>query len=289
MKAVSEAGTVKRVVITSSIAAVYDSSIPVPKDKEESKLFDEESWTDTDNSSLDIYAKSKTLAEKAAWDFVKELAEDKKFDLVTINPGMVIGPLLSKRYTTSHGLIKKLLDRTTPAVAKLNCNITDVRDVAQAHLQALVLPEASGKRHLIVSHNVWVKDVALILKKEFEPQGYWVPTFTAPNTLVRVSSFIDKSVRLVTPRLGKECKYDNKRMQEVLKISPIELEKTVIDTANSMLEQGVIKKSKKSLKPKKEDSPQAEGKSCFFFKFIGTTVPYRANLTLLSLLIALDE
>ena len=265
MKAAAEAGTVKRVVITSSIAAVYDSSIPVPKEKEESKLFDETSWTDLENASIDIYAKSKTLAEKAAWDFVKELSDDKKFELVAINPGMVIGPLLTKRFTTSHAVVKKLLDKSTPAVAKLNCNITDVRDVAQAHLQALVLPEVAGQRHLIVSHSVWVKEVAMILQKEFSPQGYFVPTFTAPNALVRVSSFIDKGVKLVVPRLGKECKYDNKRMQEVLKITPIDLEKTVIDTANSMIEMGVIKRSKKSLKPKKENAPQEEGKFLMLF------------------------
>ena len=170
---------------------------------------------------------------------------------------MVIGPLLTKRYTTSHGVVKKLLDRSTPALAKVYCNITDVRDVAQAHLQALVLPEVAGKRHLIVNHSVWIKDIALILQKEFRPQGYYVPTMTAPNILVKFSSLYDKGAKLVATRLGKDFKYDTKRMTEVLKITPIELEKTVIDTANSMIEQGVIKKSKKSLK-KKEDAPQDE-------------------------------
>jgi len=204
LKAVSETSSVKRVVLTSSIAAVYDSSILFPKDKEESKLFDEESWTDLEDPALDVYAKSKTLAEKAAWDFLKDLPEDKhKFELVVINPGMVIGPLLSKRYTTSHGAVKKLLDKSTPALAKLYCNFVDVRDVAQAHLTALTLAEAAGKRHLLVSHSVWLKDMANILSKEFKPQGYWVPTNNAPNLLVRVSSFIDKGVKLVVPRLER--------------------------------------------------------------------------------------
>jgi len=257
LKAASEAGSVKRVVLTSSIAAVYDSSIAIPKDREETKTFTEEDWTDHEDPLLEPYAKSKTLAEKAAWDFVKELSDEKKFELVAINPGMVIGPLLTKRYTTSHLAIKKLLDKSTPAVARLKCNITDVRDVAQAHVAALTIPEAAGQRHLIVNHSVWIKDMALIIQKEFKPKGYFVPTFTAPNLLVRVSSIYDKGVKLVVPRLGKEVKYDNKRMQEVLKVTPIELEKTIIDTANSFIEEGIIKKSKKSQKV--EGAEQAKG------------------------------
>jgi nucleoside-diphosphate-sugar epimerase len=212
LKAVTEAGGVKRVVLTSSIAAVYDSSIPIPKEQETTKTFDEENWTDVDNASVDVYAKSKTLAEKAAWDYLKELPEEKKFELAVINPGMVIGPLLNKRFTTSHLAIKSLLDKSRPAYPKLNCNVTDVRDVAQAHLIALTLPEAAGKRHLIVNHSVWMKDLAAILQKEFRPKGYFVPSLTAPNFLVRVSSFVDKGARFVAPRLGREVKYDNKRV-----------------------------------------------------------------------------
>ena len=254
LKAASEVGTVKRVVLTSSIAAVHDTSIALPKEKEESKTFDEESWTNTEDPTLDTYALSKTLAEKAAWDFVKDLPEDKKFELAVINPGVVIGPLLTKRYTTSHLSIKKLLDKSTPAVAKIHFNVTDVRDVALAHVRALTVPEAAGKRHLIVNSPVWFKEIALILQKEFRPQGYPIPVHTAPNILVRVSSIYDKSVKIVVPRLGKEVKYENKRMTEILKISPTDLEKTIIDTANSMIEQGIIKKSKKITKKERESN-----------------------------------
>lgn len=254
LKAASAAGTVKRVVLTSSIAAVHDTSIALPKDKEESKTFDEESWTNTEDSNLDTYALSKTLAEKAAWDYIKDLPEDKKIDLAVINPGVVIGPLLTKRYTTSHNAIKKLLDKSTPAVAKIQFNITDVRDVATAHVKALTLPEAVGKRHLIVNTAAWLKEIALVLQKEFRPQGYFIPVLTAPNALVRVSSIYDKSMKIVVPRLGKEVKYDNTRMTQVLKISPTDFEKTVIDTANSMIEHGIIKKSKKVTKKERESN-----------------------------------
>lgn len=212
LKAVTEAGTVKRVVLTSSIASVYDSSIAIPKDKEESKTFDEESWTNLEDPTLDPYARSKTLAEKAAWDYLKELPDDKKFELAVVNPGMVIGPLLNKRYTTSHGIVKRLFDRMTPAFPKFNLNVTDIRDVAAAHYKCLTLPEAAGKRHLIVNHNFWYKDMATILGKEFKPQGYYVASFTAPNVIVWLSSFYDKGAKMVVPRLSRECKYDNKRV-----------------------------------------------------------------------------
>lgn len=212
LRAVTEAGTVKRVVLTSSIAAVYDSSIAIPKEKEETKTFDEESWTNVEDPLLDPYARSKTLAEKAAWEYVKDVPEEKKFELSVVNPGMVIGPLLNKRYTTSHGTVKRLFDRLTPAYPKLNLNVTDIRDVALAHYKCLTLPQAAGRRHLIVNHNLWFKDMAAILAKEFRPQGYHVPSLAAPNVLVWISSFYDKGAKLVVPRLSREAKYDNKRV-----------------------------------------------------------------------------
>lgn len=158
-------------VLTSSIAAVYDACLPLPKENEESKTFNEEHWTNPDDPLLDPYARSKTLAEKAAWDFVKELPEDKKFELAVINPAVVLGPLLSKNMATSHAFIKKLLDRSAPAIAKINVCFTDVRDVAKAHVAALTIAEAAGHRHLIVTKNMWLKDIALTLKKEFQPKG----------------------------------------------------------------------------------------------------------------------
>lgn len=218
LKAATEAGTVKRVVLTSSIAAVYDSSISIPKDKEESKTFDEESWTNLEDPLLDPYARSKTLAEKAAWDYIKDLPEDKKIDLAVLNPGMVIGPLISKRMTTSHAIVKRLFDRLTPAYPKLNLNVTDVRDVAAAHVKCLTSSDAVGKRHLIVNHNLWFKDMAAILAKEYRPQGYHVASMAAPNVIVWLSSFYDKGAKLVVPRLSREFKYDNKRVSTCIMI-----------------------------------------------------------------------
>ncbi|RWS30614.1 putative uncharacterized oxidoreductase-like protein [Leptotrombidium deliense] len=260
LKACAESGTVKRVVITSSICAVYDSSLPIPKENEETKTFNEENWTNGEDPHLDVYAKSKLMAEKAAWDYVKELPDGKKFELVAINPGMVFGPLYMNQMGTSVEMVKRLMDRSVPAVAKLSVNATDVRDVALAHIRALTVPEAAGKRHLIVTSSVMMKDIAVILQKEFKPQGYHIPTMVAPNFFVWMSSLMDKTCRLVVPRLGREYKFENKRMQEILGITPTELEKTIIDTANSLIEKGIVKKPKeKKAKKAKDETDATEG------------------------------
>ena len=239
----------------------------MPKDFEANKTLTEECWTDGNNTNLDPYSRSKALAEKTAWDFVKvflveqtvestndpnrscrhdsfrvqmkELPEDKKFELSTVLPGLVFGPLLSTSDSTSVSLVTRLLERyvhgnrikktkskhrfsnfsshlgshsSMPAVPRLMFPLTDVRDVAQAHLKALVTDEAQGHRHLVVTESVWMKQVALILHKEFKPQGYSVPTMTVPNFLVYISSLLQREYRAVVPRLGREHFYSNQRV-----------------------------------------------------------------------------
>ena len=135
MKA-ARANKVKRVVITSSVAAIMVS-------KDETKTdFSVADWSDTDIAIP--YLKSKTLAEKAAWDFIKNLPEDEKFELVTILPGFVLGPNLNEAQFSSGDVIKKLMMRELPALPHLSFVMVDVRDVAEAHLRALQIKEAAG-------------------------------------------------------------------------------------------------------------------------------------------------
>ncbi|GAB6018891.1 hypothetical protein CHUAL_000549 [Chamberlinius hualienensis] len=245
LKACSESKTVQRVVLTSSITAVHGDI-----NSEENKVYTEEDWTNPESPSLDNYAKSKTLAEKAAWDFVKELKDDEKFELVVINPGLVLGPVLGKNPGTSVEIIKRMIDRGMPAIPKANFTICDVRDVALAHYKALTLPEAVGHRHIIATQNLWMKEMAQTLAKEFRPQGYSVSTLNCPYFALWVKGFFDKSVKLMLPRLGKEVKFESKRMVEVLDITPTAANSTLLDTAYSLIEQGIVKKSKKFKGPK---------------------------------------
>ncbi|XP_067142568.1 uncharacterized protein [Centruroides vittatus] len=252
LQACADAGTVKRVVLTSSIVAIHGETVT-----EDGKVYTEGDWSNPDSPTIDAYSKSKTLAEREAWDFVKELPDDKKFELSVINPGYVLGPTVNGAISTSLEIVKRLMERSIPMVPKLNMCVCDVRDVAQGHLKAMTLPEAADHRHIISTQTVWMKDIALVLAKEFKSHGYCIPTMMAPYIALWLNSFFDKSVRWLLPRVGREFKFDNKRMKEVLEITPRELNQTIIDSAYSLLDSGLVKKSKKSKKEKTQ--PQTEG------------------------------
>lgn len=250
LRAASNDGNVKRLVLTSSLAAVHDvKTLDAKSDPD--KVYNEDDWVDEDK--VEAYSKSKILAEKAAHKFIEDLPQEdgkKKLELVVINPSYVLGPMLTDSLSTSVLGIKRLLDKSTPAVPKFNMAICDVRDVALAHVKALESPEHVGKRFLIVSECKWMKDIAKMIQKELKPFGYFVPTMTVPSTLVWLSSFVDKSTQMVAARLDREFKLDNKRMVEELKITPTETEKTVIDTCISLIEKGIIRPTRKYKKAK---------------------------------------
>ncbi|XP_050408842.1 uncharacterized protein LOC126823846 isoform X2 [Patella vulgata] len=242
-KACVDAKSVKRIVLTSSCAAVAWETAGTSKDKVNS----EEDWSDVEK--LDAYSKSKTLAEKAAWDFIKELPDSDKIELAVINPSYVMGPVLSGSNCTSMEIVKRLLERAMPAVPKLNFPVIDVRDVATAHVKAMTLDEAVGHRHIISHENMYMKEMALILKAEFESQGYSVPTMNCPYFALWLSSVFDKTLKLILPQVGKVHRFDNTRMKEVLGIQPRDTKEMLIDMAYSLIEGGFVKKTKKYTGP----------------------------------------
>jgi nucleoside-diphosphate-sugar epimerase len=257
LKAASADGNVKRVVLTSSLAAIHDVKTFDGK-QDPDKVYNEDDWVDPDK--VEAYSQSKILAEKAAYKFIEELPQEegkKKLELVVINPSYVLGPLLTDTLSSSVLAIKRLLDRSTPGVPKFNLAICDVRDVALAHVKALESPEHVGKRYLILSECKWMRDVARMVQKEFKPLGYFVPTMAVPNALVWIGSFVDKSTALLVPRLGKEFKLDNKRMVEELKITPTDVEKTVVDTCYSLIDKNIIRMTHKYRKSKQPSAEEA--------------------------------
>lgn len=229
---------VKRVVLTSSLAAIAGDEFTT------GKIYSEKDWGNPDISQP--YTKSKILAEKAAWKFVKERQEKNEpcFELAVINPGIVLGPVLTDVVAASMEPIKLLLERQTMMLPDIVFPSCDVRDVARAHLVALELPEASGNRHMIITEydSPNIKTAANWLSQEFGAKGYRVPTTLAPNFLIKFASIFDKRVAFVTPILGRKPKFDNSRFKNVLKIEPWETKKTVIEMAYSMIERGMVKK-----------------------------------------------
>ncbi|XP_023930106.1 NADPH-dependent aldehyde reductase ARI1-like isoform X2 [Lingula anatina] len=251
LKACHDARTVKRVVLTSSVAAIAGTF-----SSEQNKIFTEDDWTDL--TKVDPYPKSKTLAEKAAWDYVQGLPEEERFGLAVINPAYVMGPVLNNSNFTSMVIPKRLLERSMPAIPKLNFPIVDVRDVARAHIRAMTLPEAEGKRFVLSHTNMWLKEIAQQVSKEFKSQGYNVPTTNCPYLFLWAASIFDKTIKMVLPSVGKVAKFDNTRMKEVLGIEPLELKDTILDMCYSMIEKGMVKKTKKyrGRAPLGEDAPE---------------------------------
>lgn len=250
LRAASADGNVKRVVVTSSLAAVHDVKTLDGK-QDPDKVYNEDDWVDPDK--VEAYSRSKILAERAAHKFVEDLPQEdgkKKLELVVINPSYVLGPLLTDQVSSSVLLIKRLLDKTIPALPKFHLAICDVRDVALAHVKALESSEHVGKRYLILTECKWMRDVARMVQKEFKPLGYYVPSMTVPSAIVWLGSFFDKSSGLLVPRLDKEFKLDNRRMVEDLKITPTDVEKTIVDTAHSLIEKGIIRPTRKYKKAK---------------------------------------
>lgn len=237
-------GGVKRVVLTSSCAAVYAGRL------QEEKLFNEEDWSDEKHCVP--YEKSKLLAEKAAWELVKNLSDDEKFELCVINPGLILGPVLHGSSCTSMEFHRRLLQREMPAVPKLCICCCDVRDVAAAHITAMTSPKAPGNRFVTITECVWLQEIAKILDEEFRPLGYNVPTWSIPTVGLKIISWFDASVRVMIPHLGHELRLDNSKIKADLGFQPTDFKKTVIDMAYNLIDAGFIKKTPQYEEAKKK-------------------------------------
>lgn len=238
LRACAKTSSVKRVVMTSSCAAVGWEVR-----HQDSQTRTEEDWSDT--TRIDTYSKSKTLAEKAAWDFVHDLPDDEKFELVVINPSLVLGPPLHGTVCSSVDIMKKLLERQMPMLPKMSFAIIDVRDVALAHIKAMTTPEAAGQRFICNNTNLWFSQMAILLKTVFGSQGYNVPTSVAPKVVLWMGSIFDSSIKLVLPHVGDMKVFANNKLKTVLGVQPREVRDTVIEMAYALIENGFVKKTSK--------------------------------------------
>lgn len=225
LRAAADAG-VKRVVMTSSIAAV-SSGHP------DEAVRTEADWSIVDRSAA--YAKSKTLAEQAAWDFARASG----LDLVTVNPGMVLGPLLGPTIGTSVQVVRRLLTREVPASPKMGFAPVDVRDVAIAQRLAMETPAAAGNRYILAGDNVWMRDIAAMLAEEFNPRGYRVPTGALPTSLLRVMALFDSSIRPALEFVGRRELVSADKARSELGWTMRPVRDTILDTARSLIDLGL--------------------------------------------------
>jgi nucleoside-diphosphate-sugar epimerase len=232
LQAASDAG-VKRVILTSSLAAVSGGHPP-----DDSRVFTEDDWSIVDRCPP--YPKSKTLAERAAWDFIDGLEGDAPMELAVINPGAVLGPVLNRHYSTSGEIVRKLLARELPGTAQIGFPCVDVRDVASAHLAAMATPEAAGQRFCCNIEFSWLYELAAILDQRFGPDGWKVPTRRLPSFLVRIVALFDPTAKLVVPDLGRVRQVSSDRLRKVLNWEPRSLEEMTVSMGETMIEQGIV-------------------------------------------------
>ncbi|WP_433685080.1 NAD-dependent epimerase/dehydratase family protein [Nocardia sp. CA-119907] len=221
-------GGVRRVVLTSSIVAVISGHAT-------DAVRTEADWSVVERSAA--YPKSKTLAERAAWDF----AAASDLDLVVVNPGMVLGPLQSAATSTSHEPVRRLLARDAPGSPRVGWAVVDVRDLAVAHRLALEVPEAAGNRYICAGEHVWMAEMGRLLAEEFGPRGFRVPTRVVPDVVVRAIALFDKGIRLTLPTLGRTERLSSEKARSELGWSMRPVRETVLDTAESLLQHGIVR------------------------------------------------
>ncbi len=229
LKAAKAAG-VKRVVMTSSMAAIaYGWGDNRPK------LLTEEHWSNPDNMTDNTaYTRSKTIAERAAWDYVK--GEGKGLELAVINPSAVLGPVMSGDLSASLEILTQLLSGKIPASPRVGFCVVDVRDVASAHVLAMTRPEAAGERFLAAGKFMWFSDVAEVLRKEFPAYAKKLPKGELPGILLKIMAVFNPPARAIIPELNRERHCSNEKARKLLGWNPRPEEEAIISGARSLID-----------------------------------------------------
>jgi dihydroflavonol-4-reductase len=227
LRAAAASGTVRRVVLTSSIDAIRHGH-------PDQRVRTEADWSTVDGA--DPYPKSKVHAERAAWDFVR----DRPLELVTICPGLVLGPLLRPGGTTSVEVVRLLLAHGMPAVPRLGFAVVDVRDIATAHRLAMEVPEAAGNRYICAGEHLWMADIAAILAAEYRPRGYRVPTRPMPYWLMWAIARFDRTVRLGLGYVGVPALVSAAKAERELGWTTRPARESIVDTAESLVRHGAL-------------------------------------------------
>jgi dihydroflavonol-4-reductase len=232
LKAARDAG-VRRVVMTSSMAAIaYGRGARV-------EPFTESDWTDATNlKDTTPYERSKTIAERAARTWHK--TEGGALELVTVNPALVLGPVLGPDFSPSLEAISKLLDRSVPALPHIGFCLVDVRDTARLHLLAMTAPGVNGERFIASSGFFWMKDIAQTQKTELGDAARNIPSISIPDFVVRIFAIFDPVLRARLFELGKRRLVSSDKARQVLGWTTRPLRDTIVETAKSLQAQGLV-------------------------------------------------
>lgn len=232
LRAARDAG-VRRVVVTSSFGAIGYGH---PR---QTAPFTESDWTDLGGSDVQPYVKSKTLAERAAWDFVRR--EGGALELAVVNPVGIFGPVLSRDYSSSIGLVRQLMVGAMPAVPRLYFGVVDVRDAAGLHLLAMTHPAAAGERFIATAGPaVGLHEIALALRARLGASARRVPRWEMPIWVTRLLALRSPTLRPMVPQLGIVRNASNARARTVLGWSPRSAIDAVVATAQSLVDRRLL-------------------------------------------------
>ena len=221
--------SVKKVVLTSSVAAIFDTM-------EKKSYYDESDWSDPENPAISHYSKSKTLAEKAAWEYVDN--EDHPFELAVINPALVTGPTLTGDLGESNKAVQMVAGGKMPVAVPLMFGYVDVRDVAAAHILAMENSASNGERFALAEKDLWYKDVAKLLRDNGFDKA---PTIAIPVWLAKILANFSKELKLTLPYLGRLRSVKNtSKAKDILGWNPRPAEESILEVAKQMQEMGQI-------------------------------------------------
>jgi len=235
LRAARDAG-VRRVVLTSSFAAIGYG------DKPRKAPFNETDWTDPSAKGVLPYVKSKTLAERAAWDFIASEGGD--LELSVVNPVAVFGPVLGPDYSTSIIVVQRLMDGAIPGCPRIYFGVVDVRDVADLHIRAMTHAAAKDERFLAVAGDFMsILEIAKVLKSRMGARAKRVPTRELPDWLVRMAAMLDPAIKQILPELGKRKNATHEKATRILGWAPRSNEESIVAAAESLVELGLLKDS----------------------------------------------
>ncbi len=232
--------SVKRIVITSSAAAITNSKKP------NGYIYTHTDWSDYDESQS-AYVRSKVSAEKLAWETIKEAnnKNNKQIDLVVINPQTIIGPLLNSKRCTSSKLISKFLNREYPRCINLYFGLVDVRDVAFVHVRALEIEDAHNKRFILSSGEMCMDEIGGVLKKAFGKYGYNPPIKSFPKWIVILLCIFNKEIRGIYNDIGVRKILDSKSASNFFQFEYINPKESLVEMGHSLIKYNHVK-----IKPK---------------------------------------
>jgi dihydroflavonol-4-reductase len=232
LRAAKEAGAT-RFVMTSTVAATYYGRT------EGAHPFTEADWADVSRPEVEPYYASKAIAERAARDWVT--SEGGVIEFCTVNPSLMLGPVLGDDFSPSIRAVKRLLEGSLPACPDLGWEIVDVRDVVDLQERMLKAAGMAGERFIASGQFLKMIDIATVLKRRLGPEAARVPTRTLPDVLYRLKGLFDPATRALAVGLGRVRRTDSSHVKAVFGWTSRPPEETIVDTARSLIDLGIVR------------------------------------------------